>query len=216
MNWDFEIVVRLVVASILGGLVGLERERLNRAAGLRTHVLVSVGSALFTLLSLYGFREVGKVNDPSRVAAQIVSGIGFLGAGTIMKHGATVRGLTTAATLWVVAGIGMAAGAGYYLGALVTTLVVLLALVFLKVIERSMGEKLLTTMEISMPTKAGQLARVQGVFEVLGVSLKNLEMDTEDEHLLLRVTVLIPRELSQNVLLQSLSDVGATHIEMQS
>ena len=216
MNWDFEVVVRLIVAAILGGLVGLERERLNRAAGLRTHVLVSVGSALFTLLSLFGFHEAGNVNDPARVAAQIVSGIGFLGAGTIMKHGATVRGLTTAATLWVVAGIGMAAGAGYYLGALVTTLVVLLALIFLKVVERSLGEKLMTSMEISMPTKPGQLARVQGVFEILGISLKNLEMDSEDERLVLRVTVLIPRELSQNVVLQSLSDVGATHIEMQS
>lgn len=216
MNWDFEVFVRLTVATILGGLVGLERERLNRAAGLRTHVLVSIGSALFTLLSIYAFREAGKVNDPARVAAQIVSGIGFLGAGTIMKHGATVRGLTTAASLWVVAGIGMASGAGYYLGACLTTLLVVLALVFLKVIERSMGEKLMTLMELSMPSKPGQLARVQGVFEVLGVSLKNLEMDSEDEQLLLRVTVLIPRELSQNVLLQSLSDVGVTHIEMQN
>ena len=156
MNWDLEIVTRLLVATRLGGLVGLERERLNRAAGLRTHVLVSVGSALFTLLSLYAFREAGKVNDPARVAAQIVSGIGFLGAGTIMKHGATVRGLTTAATLWVVAGIGTAAGAGFYLGALLTTAVVIAALVFLKAIERALGEKTLTTMEISMPSKPGQ------------------------------------------------------------
>lgn len=216
MNWDLEIVTRLLVATILGGLVGLERERLNRAAGLRTHVMVSVGSALFTILSLYAFREAGKVNDPARVAAQIVSGIGFLGAGTIMKHGATVRGLTTAATLWVVAGIGMAAGAGFYLGALLTTAVVIAALVFLKPIERALGEKNLTTMEISMPTRPGQVARVHGTFEVLGIVMKNLEMDTEDDRQVLRVTVLIPPDLSHTVLLQSLSDVGATHIEVHA
>ncbi len=216
MNWDLEIVTRLLVATILGGLVGLERERLNRAAGLRTHVLVSVGSALFTLLSLYAFREAGKVNDPARVAAQIVSGIGFLGAGTIMKHGATVRGLTTAATLWVVAGIGTAAGAGFYLGALLTTAVVIAALVFLKAIERALGEKTLTTMEISMPSKPGQVARVHGIFELLGIVMKNLEMDTEDDRQVLRVTVLIPPDLSHTVMLQSLSDVGATHIEVHT
>ena len=215
-NWDLEVVSRLLVAAILGGLVGLERERLNRAAGLRTHVLVSVGSALFTLLSLYGFREAGKVNDPARVAAQIVSGIGFLGAGTIMKHGATVRGLTTAATLWVVAGIGMAAGAGFYLGGLLTTAVVIVALVVLKHVERALGEKVLTTMEISMPLRAGQVARVHGVFELLGVSMKNLEMDTEDERQILRATVMIPPDLSHNILLSSLSDVGATHIELHN
>jgi len=216
LNWDLEIVTRLLVATILGGLVGLERERLNRAAGLRTHVMVSVGSALFTILSLYAFREAGKVNDPARVAAQIVSGIGFLGAGTIMKHGATVRGLTTAATLWVVAGIGMAAGAGFYLGALLTTAVVIAALVFLKPIERALGEKNLTTMEISMPTRPGQVASVHGTFEVLGIVMKNLEMDTEDDRQVLRVTVLIPPDLSHTVLLQSLSDVGATHIEVHA
>jgi putative Mg2+ transporter-C (MgtC) family protein len=179
-------------------------------------VLVSVGSALFTLLSLYAFREAGKVNDPARVAAQIVSGIGFLGAGTIMKHGATVRGLTTAATLWVVAGIGMAAGAGFYLGALLTTAVVIAALVFLKAIERALGEKTLTTMEISMPSKPGQVARVHGIFELLGIVMKNLEMDTEDDRQVLRVTVLIPPDLSHTVMLQSLSDVGATHIEVHT
>ncbi|HXE72220.1 MAG TPA: MgtC/SapB family protein [Candidatus Nitrosotenuis sp.] len=212
--WDLELFVRLLVATLLGGVVGLERERLHRAAGLRTHVLVSVGSALFTLVSLYGFREVGKINDPARVAAQIVSGIGFLGAGTIMRQGATVRGLTTAASLWVVAGIGMAAGAGYYAGAIFTTLLAILALVVLKSLERAIEDRELTRMELSLPHGPGQLAKVQGVFELLGVSLRNLEMDREDDQLLLRVVVLIPRGLSRNILLQSLSDVGVTHIEM--
>ena len=129
-----EIALRLVVAAALSGLVGLEREWRERAAGLRTHMLVGVGSALFTLISAYGFNEflVGGSNvvraDPSRIAAQIVTGIGFLGAGAIMRQGLNIRGLTTAAGLWVVAAIGMAVGAGYYAGALLGTGVVLFGL----------------------------------------------------------------------------------------
>ena len=112
-----EIALRLVVAAALTGLVGLEREWRERAAGLRTHTLVGVGSALFTLVSAYGFNEflVGNTNvvrtDPTRIAAQIVTGIGFLGAGAILRQGLAIRGLTTAAGLWVAAAIGMAVGA---------------------------------------------------------------------------------------------------------
>src|ERR671938_376687 len=119
LSWG-EVVLRVVLAAVLGGAVGVEREIREREAGLRTHLLVSVGAALFTLASAYGFREFltngGSVvrADPTRIAAQIVSGIGFLGAGAIIRQGLAVRGLTTAATLWLVAAIGMAAGAGYY------------------------------------------------------------------------------------------------------
>ena len=123
----WEVLGRLALAAVLGGAVGLEREFREREAGLRTHLLVSVGSALFTLVSAYGFHEF-LVNggalvrtDPTRIAAQIVSGIGFLGAGAIIRQGLSVRGLTTAATLWLVAAIGMAAGAGYYSAALIAT-----------------------------------------------------------------------------------------------
>ena len=129
-----EIAVRLVVAAALTGLVGLEREWRERAAGLRTHMLVGVGSALFTLVSAYGFNEflVGSTNvvrtDPTRIAAQIVTGIGFLGAGAILRQGLTIRGLTTAAGLWVAAAIGMAVGAGFYSAALLGTGVVLVGL----------------------------------------------------------------------------------------
>ena len=115
-----EAFLRVAVAAALGGAVGLERELRDREAGFRTHMLVSIGSALFTLVSAYGFRDFltngGSVvrADPTRIAAQIVTGIGFLGAGAIIRQGLSVRGLTTAATLWVVAAIGMAAGTGYY------------------------------------------------------------------------------------------------------
>jgi putative Mg2+ transporter-C (MgtC) family protein len=129
-----EILVRLVVAGLLGGAIGAERELRDREAGFRTHLLVSLGAALFTLVSAYawtdwGFSQSsGLVFDPTRIAAQIVTGIGFLGAGAIIRQGLSIRGLTTAATLWIVAAIGMASGAGYYWAALVTTVLVLVTL----------------------------------------------------------------------------------------
>jgi putative Mg2+ transporter-C (MgtC) family protein len=123
-----EVLLRLFVAAVLGGVIGLERELRERQAGLRTHLLVCVGSALFTLVSAYGFSDWGVRVDPTRIAAQIVTGIGFLGAGAIIRQGLSVRGLTTAATLWLVAGIGMAAGAGYWEGAIVAALGAVLVL----------------------------------------------------------------------------------------
>src|SRR5438552_13747648 len=131
---SWEILLRVALAAALGGVLGLERELREREAGLRTHLLVSVGSALFTLVSAYGFHAFLSSGqnviraDPTRIAAQIVTGIGFLGAGAIIRQGFSVRGLTTAATLWVVAAIGMASGAGYFSAAVITTVLVLFTL----------------------------------------------------------------------------------------
>src|SRR5436190_21634893 len=133
LSWQ-EALLRLALAAALGAAVGLERELREREAGLRTHLLVSLGSALFTIASAYGFRDFlghggGLVRtDPTRIAAQIVTGIGFLGAGAIIRQGLSVRGLTTAATLWVVAAIGLTTGAGYYSAAVITTALVLISL----------------------------------------------------------------------------------------
>jgi putative Mg2+ transporter-C (MgtC) family protein len=145
-NWD--AVLRLSIAAGLGGAVGFERELREREAGIRTHLLVSLGSALFTIVSAYGFQEFltagGAIvrTDPTRIAAQIVTGIGFLGAGAIIRDGLSVRGLTTAATLWVVAAIGMACGAGYYWPAVAVTVLTLIALWPLRLVAYQTMERI--------------------------------------------------------------------------
>ncbi len=132
MDLNWELSARLLVAALLGALVGWERERAQRPAGLRTYMLVAFGSSLFTVLSLEAF---GPQADPARLAANIVVGIGFLGAGTIFREGEVVRGLTTAAGLWAVAAIGMAAGVGQYLLAAISTVIVLVILAGVRFLE---------------------------------------------------------------------------------
>jgi putative Mg2+ transporter-C (MgtC) family protein len=145
-TWD--ALGRLAVAAALGGAIGFERELREREAGLRTHMLVCVGSALFTIVSAYGFREFLASGepviraDPTRIAAQIVTGIGFLGAGAIIRYGLSIRGLTTAATLWVVAAIGIAAGAGYHSAALFTTVITLFSLWPLRIFAHRLFERI--------------------------------------------------------------------------
>lgn len=134
-----DMLVKLLAAALLGGLIGFERDKHGRAAGLRTHLLVSMGAATFMVVSAQvagSARGTGAFADPGRIAAQIVTGIGFLGAGVILKSGNHVRGLTTAACLWTAAGVGMAAGGGYYALAGLTTGIALLGLVALKAFER--------------------------------------------------------------------------------
>jgi putative Mg2+ transporter-C (MgtC) family protein len=135
-----QLVLRLVVAAVLGALVGLERERLEWAAGMRTHALVSLGSALFMVVSIFGFADVLNeqhvILDPSRVAAQVASGIGFIGAGTIIFRREIVRGLTTAASIWAVAAVGLAVGGGMFLAAVSATLLALALLVLARPIKQ--------------------------------------------------------------------------------
>jgi putative Mg2+ transporter-C (MgtC) family protein len=137
---EHQIILRLVVAAVLGSIVGIERERLNWVAGLRTHMLVCVGSALFMIVSFCGFADVLSHEhielDPSRIAAQVVSGIGFLGAGTIVLRSKIVRGLTTAASLWSVAAVGLAVGGGLYIAATTATGLIVMILAGLKPLER--------------------------------------------------------------------------------
>jgi putative Mg2+ transporter-C (MgtC) family protein len=136
-QWD--LIGRLVLSAVLGSFIGYERERLAWAAGLRTHMLVCVGAALIMIVSAYGFADStapGIGLDPSRMAAQVVSGIGFLGAGAIMARGEVVRGLTTAASVWSVAGVGLAVGGGLYIPAVGATVIILIILAGIKPLER--------------------------------------------------------------------------------
>ncbi len=140
---DKEIFIRLVLSLILGGLVGLERQIHRRTAGLRTHILVCLGSCLIMLTSIYIF-DIFKDKvplDPARIAAGVITGIGFLGAGAIIRSGEAVKGLTTAASLWVVAGIGLAVGCGFFNAALCTAVLALITLLLLGYIESAFLEK---------------------------------------------------------------------------
>ncbi|MFZ5643851.1 MAG: MgtC/SapB family protein [Bacillota bacterium] len=130
MKEEIEIVLRLVLSFVLGGLFGLERERRHKPAGLRTHTLVCLGAALFTIAGTYGFPVPGGtlIRDPARVAAQIVTGVGFIGGGIIFKEQDHIRGITTAASIWLTAGLGMGVGAGMYLITIVAALLGLLGL----------------------------------------------------------------------------------------
>src|SRR4051794_33631921 len=133
-----DLVLRLVVASLAGAVLGFEREVRNHVAGVRTHALVALGAALFTVAGAYGFTDLARAPtiDPARVAAQVASGIGFIGAGAILRNGFSVRGLTTAATLWLGAALGVAAGAGQYLLVCSATVLMLGILMGLQILER--------------------------------------------------------------------------------
>jgi putative Mg2+ transporter-C (MgtC) family protein len=188
LTWA-EILLRVGLAAVLGGAIGFERELREREAGLRTHLLVSVGAALFTMVSAYAWTdwrfstEEGLVFDPTRIAAQVVTGIGFLGAGAIIRQGLSIRGLTTAATLWVVAAIGMATGAGYYAAAVITTVLVLvslwpLRLVAFRISGRVRPEEGRLAIELPAGASAGP---VLDAVEGAGASVRSLEFDEEGD-----------------------------------
>ena len=171
-----EMVGRLILAIFLGGLIGLEREWHSQPAGLRTHMIVAIGAALMTLISLDIGRAGGSYSaDPGRVAAQIVSGIGFLGAGAILRFGISVKGLTTAACLWTAAGIGMAVGMGYYIGAVVTTALVLLSIfVFDKVEKTLIIGKTYKRFVILMKDIPGVIGRAENTLEKYDIIIKQV------------------------------------------
>ena len=191
---DIDMMLRLLFAAILSGFIGYEREVHGRLAGFRTHILVGVGSALMMLTSMYIF-DIYKNHapvDPGRIAAQVVSGIGFLGAGTIIRFKASVRGLTTAASLWTVAGLGLAVGAGMYIPATFTTLLVLAALFFLNRVERGMIRKdWYKTLEIDTKAGASQLQEIRSLLSEYDVEIKDFDVkkSSSSEDLIIKISV---------------------------
>lgn len=177
MIWDF--ILRLFIAGILGAVVGLDREYRAKEAGYRTHFLVSLGSALIMIVSQYGFQSIILENsvslDPSRVAAQVVSGIGFIGAGTIIIQKQFVRGLTTAAGIWATAGIGLAIGAGMYGVGVAATILTLMGLELLSYVFKSLGMK--SSMIIFSTTEKDIITKIARVLSDRGYMLVSYNME---------------------------------------
>ena len=203
---QFEMIARLFLAAILSGLVGYEREIHGRLAGFRTHILVCVGSTLIMLTSMYIF-EIYRglaTPDPARIAAQVVSGIGFLGAGTIIRFKASVRGLPPAASLWTIAGIALAVGSGLYVPATVTTVIVLATLFFLNIFEKSLIRKDWYKL-IAVETKAGasQLEEIRSVLGEYEVEIKDFEVQksASPDNLVLKISLkLLTSEYDEEII----------------
>lgn len=180
MTWEYAIVLRLILAAICGGILGLERERKKRPAGLRTYILVCVGAALVMLTNQYIFEEYGRVGDPTRMAAQVISGIGFLGAGTIIVTSRSrVKGLTTAAGLWAAACMGLAIGSGFYLGAVTACLIIFMTASLLRQLDYKMGKKskeMTLYVELNAVLMLGEFVR-----RLKDMGIKVVDMDIHKE-----------------------------------
>lgn len=208
MTSNFEILVRLAIACLLGGLIGIERERNRHPAGLRTHILVCVGATLVMLCNIYIFDKYkGLTNvDPARFGAQVISGIGFLGAGTIIKEGPSIRGLTTAASLWAVACLGIAIGLGFYAGAILTTSFVLIILIIFSKFEYlfygKSGKAMLT---IKMKNKDGKLDQITGRLKDFEMYYSNMSIEAaDDDNITVRIKVSGNKEVPNEKLMEEL------------
>ena len=192
---ELTMVLRLIVAAVLGGIVGMERGSGDRPAGFRTHILVCVGSALFMLVSIYGFDDIAPVTttleddigtrrDTARIAAQVVSGIGFLGAGTILHEGLTIKGLTTAASLWIVSAIGLAVGSGMYLLSTVATMLTMLTLVTFRTWEKRFAGTRSDRRFIRVVTRntPGIITEITAFLSDCGIKVKTLNVKTDNKN----------------------------------
>lgn len=209
---DWVMVGKLGLASLLGGLIGLEREFHSQPAGLRTHMLVSIGSCLIMLVSLFMWEHVDRQRaDPGRIAAQVVAGIGFLGAGAIMRFGMSVRGLTTAACLWTAAGIGLAVGAGFWQGALAATFFTLLTAFVLDRVERAFFiGRAYRRFTIHAKDAPGLVGRIEGVMESGGIGIKEVDIqrDLVEKKLQISIVATCERTTDVDALSRSLSRFG--------
>lgn len=208
---ELDFTLRILTAAILAGLIGLERERSHRAAGLRTYILVSIGSALFTLVGCYSFPMIGNTRDTARVAAQIVTGIGFLGAGTIIRQGIVIRGLTTAAGLWAAAAIGMACGVGEYALSFATTLLVIIVLAVFKLIETKWGEKVPTILTFYIPKKANITEQIKELFAKLKITTLSVEISETEESLFYNLMLEVPPNANKEELINKLINMGVSN-----
>ena len=180
---DLVVLQRLALATVLTGLIGYERERHGRAAGFRTHILVGIGSCLIMLTGLYLMETLSDRAqlDPTRLAAQVVSGIGFLGAGTILRFRASIRGLTTAASLWAAGGVGVAVGAGFLVGGTITTVIIGVVLLVFGPLERAIRRDVYQSLVIEASASAEDLARIRSVLGEYEVEIRDFDVRSGDE-----------------------------------
>lgn len=212
-----DIVIRLVTAAILGGLVGLERETHQQPAGLRTHVILAIGSALAMCISInlaMQFQPLVPNGDPARLAAQVISGIGFLGAGAIFRYGVSIKGLTTATSLWTVAIVGLAVGAGHYFSSVAATVLLLGALSILDRLEkRYLIEPTTKTIHVSIQYRDGLVAEMQEIFARLGISVKSLSFskNVETNELEIEAIAKVPQPQDNDGWIARLSQLEGMH-----
>ncbi len=218
---ELTMVLRLIVAAILGGIVGMERGSGDRPAGFRTHILVCVGSALFMLVSIYGFDDIAPVNsvyendigtrrDTARIAAQVVSGIGVLGAGTILHEGLTIRGLTTAASLWMVSAIGLAVGSGMFLLSSVATALMMITLVtFHNWEKRFAGKAERRFIRVITANTPGVITEVTSYLALNGVKVKtlNVKTDKQNNNLVLELYLKVNKGIDAMEIADGLNDI---------
>lgn len=216
---DFMMMIRLIISAVFGGIVGMERGSGDRPAGFRTHILVCAGSTLIMLVSMYGFDGFNTVplvmpgyRDSARIAAQVVSGIGFLGAGTILHEGVTVRGLTTAASLWMVSAIGLAVGAGMYLVSFAATAITMITLVtFHNWEKRFAGTNRAERryLRIVAVNKPGTITEVTSYLAENGVKVKTLNVKTASNknQLVLEIYIKVDKEMDANTIIGSIQDL---------
>jgi putative Mg2+ transporter-C (MgtC) family protein len=214
MPTDLELLGRLLLAAVLGGAVGAERELHDQPAGLRTHMLLTIGACLFTLVSAYGF---GGPTDPSRLAAQIVTGIGFLGGGAIVRQGLTVRGLTTAASIWATASLGVAVGAGRYLLATGATVLVVGTLFGLRVVRNLLQRWSVSREEFLLSTRPGfDMELIAEVARREGVAIRGLERQETDAGSQIVLLAKLPPRYRPERLLDALAAVdGIQQVEWE-
>lgn len=211
---ETQIILRVLVGAVLGAAVGLERERQDQPAGLRTHMILVIGATLAMVLSVnlgYLFARPGTPADPARLAAQVISGIGFLGAGAILRYGFTVKGLTTATSLWTMAIVGMAVGAGYYLIGVVTTVMILVVLALLNIIEnRFLRTSVSRFLSIEASYKKGVVKNIRHIVEEFSdsVSSFNIQKSVKDKRMRIQIVARISRDQKLEDLIDNLSDIS--------
>lgn len=216
------ILIRLLLSVLMGGLIGFEREHNNHPAGFRTHILVCLGSSLIMMLSIYGFSDfIGETNvrlDPARLATAVITGIGFLGAGTILFTGKSITGLTTAASLWVVAAMGLTIGAGFYFAAIIVTCLVLITLWMFNKVERrflqSTQIRILTIQATATEDILDSVCNRLNDFTIKTQKMTLLEKRLplgEADQIEVQVQIIVPRSLEPDMMISEMRKIGGIH-----